>query len=818
MTSTIACYHCQLPAGTDDFSAIVAGEMRAFCCPACQSVCETIHAAGLEGFYQKAADISSLVPPVPSTNITTETGQFDAYDSDVVQAEYLDIVSQNRTIVLLLEGIHCAACVWLIERAIGKLTGINKAQVNLTTKQLVVAWDNRQIALSRIMQTLLNIGYAAVPYDPDMAERLALNSNRRLLYRMAFAGFAAMNLMWVAIALYTGADNGEFGSWFQWISFAIATPTLFYAGFPFLKSAVLGVRQRHLTMDLPIAIGASVTYAYSTYILLLDNAQTAVYFDTVVNFLFVILVGRYLEAMSKREALSATRRLLALQPTFTTVVVQGEFVVKSIQEVEIGDTVLIRPGERVPVDGIVIEGKSAVNEAMLSGESLPLFKQIGDKVVAGSVNIEGALQVRTVQVLRNTALSKIVGLIETAQASKAPIQCTADRIVPWFVLTTLTLASLTFFLWLRTDMDTALLAAVSVLIITCPCALGLATPMAVAVATGVAAQRGILIRQGAALESLSEISHVVFDKTGTLTTGQLTVVAVHPLTDSEEDLLMLAAAVEQSSEHSIAAAIVSAAKARGIQTLPKIKNFKAFAGQGVQVEIAGALVQLGTQAWFATQDISLPANLAKQCRALEMKGISCVLVVNASQVVGAIGLADTVRPEAAATLAVLRSANISIHIISGDKLTVVRTLAHTADLGDVTIQAEVLPQDKVAAVKALQAQGARVMMVGDGVNDAPALVQADVGVALGSGTDVSIESADIVLNQSDLSKVVEAQALAHRTLQIIKQNIGLSITYNIIMVPLAMMALVSPLVAAITMPISSLLVIGNAARLRRLHK
>lgn len=806
-----SCYHCGLPvleAGV--FSAKVAGVEREFCCFGCQSVCQTIYNAGLQSFYQKTPEGETLAPP-PELS-----AELASYDLDEVQADYVDTLGDVRTINLLVDGIHCAACVWLIEHSLVKQLGVITAEVNLTSKRLRLRWDNEQTSLSKILQALGQIGYAAVPFDPDTAEGALAQRHRSLLYRMAFAGFAMMNLMWVSIALYSGADEGEFRNWFHWIGFLIATPTLLYAGYPFLRNAALGLRHRYLTMDLPIAIGASVTYGYSTYITVTGSVHGEVYFDTVVNFLFVILVGRYLEAISKRQALSATRRLLELQPKLATIITDGEPKVVPVRSVKVGDLLLVKPGEKIPVDGEIVAGQSAVDESMLTGESLPIAKGISDRVVAGSINGEGAFTVKAEQILRNTALAKIVALMEDAQASKAPIQCTADRVVPWFVVITLTLAALTFIYWYQFDFEKALLAATSVLIITCPCAFGMATPMSVAVATGVGANRGILIKQGAALEMLSKVNHFVFDKTGTLTEGELHVVTIESLPDiNKDELLLFAASVEQHSEHGIAKAITFEAEEKGMKLLP-LTDFSSSPGQGVQALIGQTSVLVGTYRWLQQQQVSGLDLWQNRVPQLELAGISCVFVAIDGVISGLLGLADELRSDAKETIKDLQAQNIAITILSGDKASVVAAV--TADLSNVDRKAEVLPKDKSDVVRLLQQQGALVAMVGDGVNDSPALIQADVGIALASGTDVSIESADIVLSHNELSKVAEARRLASRTLRTIRQNIVLSICYNIIMVPLAVMALVSPLVAALTMPISSLLVIGNAARIRRMFK
>mgnify|MGYP000617713412 FL=1 len=468
------------------------------------------------------------------------------------------------------------------------------------------------------------------------------------------------------------------------------------------------------------------------------------------------------------------------------------------------------------MDGQIVDGESAVDESMLTGESLPIVKRLTDNVVAGSINGEGAFTVKVQQVLRNTALSKIVALMEDAQASKAPIQCAADRIVPWFVVITLSLAAITFVYWLQTDFELALLAATSVLIITCPCAFGLATPMSVAVATGVGASRGILVKQGAALELMSNVTHFVFDKTGTLTEGKLSVVKTICSSEyTSQQLLKIAASVEQNSEHSIAHAICEEATLRAIETRP-VSQFKSSPGQGVQAIVDGNEIKVGTAVWLSQQGIALQADWNEQAKQLEVEGISCVYITVNRTISGLIGLADELRSDALEMIQGLQEQDIDITVLSGDRKAVV--YAVTKAFGDINRFAEVLPKDKADTVKNLQKNGAVVAMVGDGVNDAPALIQADVGIALATGTDVSIESADIVLSHNELHKVTESRQLAKRTLRTVRQNIVLSITYNIIMVPLAMMTMVDPFVAALTMPISSLLVIANAARIRRLFK
>ncbi|WP_084003013.1 heavy metal translocating P-type ATPase [Methylophaga muralis] len=809
--NTSDCFHCGLPIKHQgEFVALIQSTSHQFCCHGCKMACQTIYAAGLQSFYNKTPEGESLAPPPDTAN------DFHAYDIDEIQADYVDSLDEKRTIHLLIEGIHCAACVWLIEHALYKLPGVLAADVNLTAKRCRIRWDNRETSLSVLMQHLAKLGYAAVPFDPDTAEGALAKRHRGLVYRMAFAGFAMMNLMWVSIALYSGAAEDEFRDLFHWVGFIIATPTLLYSGYPFFRNSISGLRSRYLTMDLPIAIGATATYLYSSYITFTGSLEGEVFFDTVVNFIFVILIGRYLEALSKRNALSATRRMLELQPKLATVITEGIQQTLPIRSVKVGDLVLVRPGENIPVDGVVTDGESAVDESMLTGESQPVRKQLNDTVVAGSINGEGAFTVRAEQVLRHTALAKIIALMDEAQTSKAPIQTLADKIVPWFVVITLTLATLTFLFWMGSDFEIALLASASVLVVTCPCAFGMATPMSIAVASGVGATNGILIKQGVALESLSRVTHYVFDKTGTLTEGRLQLVESFPAEGiSEQSLLQIAASAEQQSEHGIAKTIVSAAQQQNL-TLLNISAFYASPGRGVEAQIDGDKIFVGTADWMISHDVTLNSQWQSKVDQLEQQGISCVFVASEQKLIGILGLFDTLRDDAKTMIADMLANGLKVTVLSGDRQQVVNSV--TADLGNIQRLAEVLPADKRQVIQQLQQQGDCVAMVGDGINDSPALIQADVGIALASGTDVSIESADIVLSHNQLSQVALARKLAARTLRTIRQNIVLSISYNVIMVPLAMMALVSPLLAAITMPISSLLVIGNAARISRIFK
>ena len=809
------CYHCgQAIAPGERVTHVIKGVERDFCCQGCAGVCEVIHEAGLESFYQRTPEGELLSPPPPPPR------ELDFIDHDEVQSQFTDKLGDVREITLLSETIHCAACIWLIEHRLAQLEGVLYAHVNFTNKQIKVRWDNRRIRLSDIIRTLHQIGYEAVPYDPSASEAARRKANRDLLYRLGFAGFAMMNIMWFAVALYSGADEDpKWRNYFHVLEWIIATAVLLYPAKPFFQGAWSALKARTLGMDVSISLGILATYLYSVWVTLHFNENVgSVYFDTMTDFVFFLLIGRYLEAISKNRAVDATRRLMALQPKVARKLNEdGSEEVMPVRLLRPGDRVLIKPGDHIPVDGEVVDGVGHVNESMLSGESREVYKQPGDKVAAGTLSMDATLTVRVEKILQDTMLGRIIQMVEQAQGSKAPIQCTADRIMPWFVSGVITLATASAIYWFFAEgIETAIMAGTAVLIITCPCALGLATPMAIAVASGVSARNGILVKNGAVLEILNDINHFVFDKTGTLTKGEMRVVDVHTrgLLDADT-LLRKIASVEFHSEHAIGQAIYASVKEKHPAFLPgdyRVEDFAVHAGRGVEARVEGAHYRIGHGDWLSEYGVSLPQDWRAVETAAQRKGQTGIWVAREGEVVALLLLADELRPDAKELIRRLKEQGHRVTLLSGDRKAVAEEIAR--QLGGMEVIAEVLPDEKHDVIARLQAQGEKVAMLGDGINDAPALVRAHVGFALGAGTDISMDSADIVLMNNELLAVDTAVRLARRTLVTIRQNIASSILYNVIMVPLAMSATLTPLIAAITMPMSSLVVIGNAARIR----
>lgn len=807
------CYHCAQPIKkAERVDRTIDGHERSFCCHGCASVCEVIHQSGLNHFYKLSPDTER-----PAAKGLADLKASEFYDYDEVQADFVADLGQQRNITLMSDSIHCAACIWLIEHTLANMDGVLQANVNFTNKQIKIRWDNEQIKLSQIIQRLNQIGYDAKPYDASESEQAYRKANRDLLYRLGFAGFALMNAMWFSVALYTGArEDGEYRSYFYFVLFLLAGVTLVYSAQPFFKGAWKSLKAKTAGMDVSISLGLLVTYFYSTWIMLNPEAGQA-FFATVIDLTFLLLIGRYLEAISKNKALDSTRRLMELQPKMARQLDdQGEKILP-VRMLKLGDRVMVRPGDKFPVDGRVVEGMGNVNESMLSGESREVYKQVDSQVSAGTINLDGALTIEVENKLEHTRLGRIIHLVEEAQGSKASIQCQAEKIMPWFVTVTLVLAAASFTYWMfNGSLEIAIMAGTTVLIITCPCALGLATPMAMAVAAGVSARNGILIKNSVVLETLNDIDHFVFDKTGTLTKGQMKWVeqawaqGIDP-----EDYLPRIAQLEQKSEHSLARAIVNHVdkKCSDWRQAPiELKNFKASPGCGVEAEINGSAMRIGTRVWLEQQQIKIPPALIDiEHQQAELSRTS-VWVADGDEVIGVVFIEDELREDAMDIIQSLKQRGKQVTLLSGDRKEVAHRVAQ--QLGGMDVIAEVLPEDKNAQIKRLQQQGDRVAMVGDGVNDAPALARADVGFALGGGTDVSMDSADIILLHNKLMAIDTSLALATRTLKTVKQNIAMSIAYNITMVPLAMAAMLTPLIASITMPLSGLAVILNAMRIR----
>jgi len=738
---------------------------------------------------------------------------------------------QAERLTLPVRGMHCAACVGKVERALTSVPGVDEATVNLATEKATVTFDSTRTDVTRLQDAVARAGYELVEpreaagQTPDREQ-----SAREEMQRRARSKFVVGAILSVPIVIGSMVEVFPWApAWLHnpWLLWALATPVQFWVGFEFHAGFLRDLRHRTASMSTLVSIGTNAAYFFSLAVTLWPHvfmpAGGMTYYETGAVVITLVVLGRWLEARARGRTSEAIRRLVRLAPRTARIVREGRELDVPTTEVGVGDLVRIRPGERIPVDGVVLEGASTIDESMLTGESLPVEKTAESRVVAGSVNQTGALLFRATHVGSETTLARIVRLVEDAQASRAPIQRLADRVAAVFVPIVLVIAGATCLAWLafgpEPRLPMALTTAVAVLVIACPCAMGLATPTAIMVGTGKGAEHGVLIKSATALEVLHRVDTIVFDKTGTLTVGRPEVTDIVTVPGvGEDDALAVAAGAEQASEHPLGEAIVRLAKERGL-ALPPVGEFTAVPGQGIDAMAPDGRILLGNETMMNERGIDVSL-LADRAIALQAQGKTVVFLAFAGRLLALIAVADVLKPDAAATIRRLREMGLAVAMLSGDNRRTAEAIAREA--GIERVLAEVLPADKAGEIKRLQEGGHRVAMVGDGINDAPALTQADVGIVMGSGTDVAIEAADVTLMRSDVAGVVVALELSRRTIQIVKQNLGWAFGYNILLIPVAAGVLyplagvlLSPILAGAAMAFSSVSVVTNSLRLKR---
>ena len=809
--SEAPCYHCGQPVPDDvELSVAVGGEERPMCCHGCQAVAQSIVANGLEDYYRSRDSL----PEAPREAMPAILEQLALYDHADFQKSFVKTLGESeREASLLLEGITCAACIWLNERHVGKLPGVTAVDINYATRRARVRWDESRIRLSDILGAIAAIGYRAYPYDAAKNEEISRKERRDALWRLWVAGFGMMQVMMYAYPMYIadGDMTADVESMMRWASLLLTLPVVFYSAAPFFRNAWRDLRLRRVGMDVPVALGVGAAFVASCWATFWQAGE--VYFDSVTMFVFFLLGGRYLEMTARQKAVSVTEALARLLPAFAQKMpnfpVDRSTEQRLVADLRPGDHVLVRAGDIVPADGRVVEGVSCADEALLTGESRPVPKSPGEPVTGGTINAESPLVVWVEQVGAGTRLSAIISLMERAAAEKPRIVELADRIASYFVATLLFVAAAVAVGWYFADPSRALWITVSVLVVTCPCALSLATPVALTVAAGALAKDGLLVTRGHAIETLARATHFVFDKTGTLTTGRMHLVDVAVLGGLERDeCLAVAAALEQSSEHPLATAL---GRAAGV-ALPPATDVVAEPGQGIAATIAGRNYRIGRPAYaLALGSGPLPEAAA----AWLDSGDTVVALADATSCLALFRIGDEVRPESAALVGELLAAGKKVVLLTGDAPAVARRVA--GQLGITDVRAGVTPQGKHDCVTALQAGGAVVAMIGDGVNDAPVLAQAQVSVAMGGGAQLARTQSDFVLLSENLNHLRHGLRRTIRTLQVIRQNLWWSFAYNFIALPLAIAGYVTPWLAGIGMSASSLLVVLNSLRIQRME-
>ncbi|MDH5435860.1 MAG: heavy metal translocating P-type ATPase [Gammaproteobacteria bacterium] len=795
------CFHCGLPIPESaSYSVVINNQSEPMCCRGCQAVAQAIVDNGLSAFYEQRTAIS----PKASEQIPDVLKQMELYDRADLQESFVEINEDAvREASLMLEGIVCSACVWLNEKHVNALPGVIEFYINYSTQRARLKWDDSQIHLSSILKAISEIGYIAHPYNPDHQEQIHRQERQRSLRRLFVAGIGMMQVMTYAVALYAGAyQNMEHTTkiLFWWVSLLIATPVVLYAAQPFFISAWRDLKSRHLGMDVPVSLAIGGAFLASVWATLTQQGE--VYFDSVSMFTFFLLTGRFLEMSARQRAGQAAEELMRLLPAFALRKVGNSEEMVPVSDLVVGDCVLIKPGDIVPVDGVVIDGSSSVDESLLTGESKPLRRVTGDMLVGGSLNVESPLLMNVEKVGEETVHASIVRLLDRAQTEKPEIARIADRVAGWFVAVLLVIATVVAWWWWKHAPEDAFWIVLATLVVTCPCALSLATPAAIAAATSTLTQLGVLTTRGHALETLSHVDQIIFDKTGTLTEGELHLEQVKVLHDTDEkNCLTIAGALEAWSEHPIA------------KVLSKNNSFQAAsvtatAGKGVEGLVGNKLYRIGNYEFVA----GFCAGRSEP----EQDNTSNTLVYlgDEQNMLAVFVLSDSIRQGAQLALQAIRKLGIDVHLLSGDEIKTVTAVAQKLDI--IHYKAGFLPEDKLSYMQGLQAKGHVVAMVGDGVNDAPVLAGAQVSLAMGGGTRLAHASADMILLSEKLQNLPESIHMAKRTLGIIRQNLTWAVLYNAIAIPLAVSGFIAPWMAALGMSASSLLVVLNALRLKKL--
>ncbi len=718
-----------------------------------------------------------------------------------------------------IKGIHCASCVYAIEKALKNVGGVNEAVVNLATNKATVTYDPQKVTNQHLMDVVAGAGYEAIlsTASVDQEKEAKQKELRDLRLKVIISLILGALILWGSFPGLSNTSPSVLKH--LWIQFLLAAIVQLWAGLDFYRAAIPALKHRTANMDTLVAIGTTVAFIYSAWITIFKSEMMP-YFDVSTIIIALILLGRYFEARAKAGTSEAIKKLIGLQAKTARILRSGKEIDVPIEEVKMGDIIRVRPGEKIPVDGIIVSGESSIDESMVTGESIPVDKTKGDTVIGATMNKTGTFTYKATKVGKETMLAQIIKLVEEAQGSKAPIQRLADVISSYFVPIVIMLAIFTFVFWYifgpAPSYLFAMLNAIAVLIIACPCAMGLATPTAIMVGTGKGAEQGILIKDAASLETAHKINVVIFDKTGTLTKGKPEVTDVIPVKtkDLVKNILQIAASIEKGSEHSLAEAIVNAAENKKTKLLP-VNKFKAIPGHGVEGIVNRAKIAFGNRKLMEKEKINIAA-INEKIEDLENQGKTVMMLAVDGQLAGLVAVADTIKETAPEAIALLRKMKIDSYMVTGDNKRTALAIADQLGIGKENILAEVLPAEKEKKVIELKKTAQDVVaFIGDGINDAPALAVADVGVAMGSGTDVAIEAADITLVNKDLRSLVAAIKLSRQTMRAIRLNLFWAFAYNVVLIPVAMIGKINPIFASAAMAFSSVSVVTNSLLLKR---
>jgi Cu+-exporting ATPase len=768
-----------------------------FCCKGCQGVYHLLNSEGLGSFYDKLGDTTLK----PASNQDSDIEKFDLEGFHKRYVEELD--DGLYSINLIIEGIHCSACVWLNEKVLHKREGIIEATINYTNNKAKIIFDPDVIKLSTIIETIRSIGYNGYPYDPKLQEERATKTRKDYYSRILVGVFGTMNIMWLAIAHYTGYFTGieqSFKDILNVAEFILATPVLFYSGWVFFRGAYYGYKNRIVNMDILVASGALLSYLYSIYAMV--SREGEVYFDSVVMIITFVLVGKYLEVLSKKHAVDTLDSIMGSTPTEVTIVDDGTKSLVGVESVVVGDTIELKSGEKVVIDGVLVSGEGSFDESSLSGESEPIYKKEGDMVLSGSIILDSVVRYRATKDASSSLMSSIVKLLEDSITKKPKIEQLANSISGYFSTTILVIALLTFVGWYMVggEFEEALIVAISVVVIACPCALGLATPMSTLVGIGISAKSNILFKEASFLETMAKCDLLALDKTGTITEGRPSVVKA----EVEEFDYSLLYSLLLTSDHPISRGVARYMEEsyESISTVD-LESIRSIEARGIRASYSGMELVGGNSSFMSSIGIDVDIESPN----------SLFLFAIDSKLVATFELTDTIREGAREAISEIKSLGIEVVMLTGDHPQSANRVAKEVGIDEV--HSRLLPQDKASLIDKFHRDGHRVVMVGDGINDTVALSRSDIAIAMGSGADTAISVSDVVLIDDRPLSIYRAFLISRRTFRAIKENLGFSLLYNVVALPLAIAGFVNPLVAALSMSLSSLVVVANSMRIKR---
>ncbi|WP_105168088.1 heavy metal translocating P-type ATPase [Pseudoalteromonas sp. T1lg23B] len=788
-----ACFHCLEPIPQGYTGEVVyQSQAQPVCCIGCQTVAQTILSQGMSDYYKfrtkTAGKIDELVPE--------QLSLIKSYDNHDVQQDFVTHSGELSEVLLSVEGISCAACAWLIEKQLLALKGVARVDVNTSTHRAMILWNAKQILLSDIIQSLMQIGYKAYPFQADDEATQKQAAAKAYIRRLGVAGIMTMQVMMFAFAMYFGMFSGmedDFEQYFRWISLVLASPVILYSALPFLTNAIKGLKAKQLNMDLPVSLAIFGAYGASCYATVMEVGE--VYFESICMFTFLLLLGKYLEFRARLKASEFTANLQKLLPLTARKITAGDDEqIIAAKNLKLADKILVKPGETIPADGLILHGKTSVDESMMTGEHLPVSKYEGNQVFAGTINHDGVISIEINKIGQNTLLNQIIRLQHSALSKRPKLVEITDKVAQWFVACLLVFASLTAIGWYSVSPEQAFWVTISVLVATCPCALSLAIPTALTCAVANLTKQGVLIKEGHVLETLTKLTRVAFDKTGTLTEGRFSIQQVNILDSQycEQQVLALAASLERYSEHPIAEAF-----SQHLSIHHDMQDVVVHPGIGISAKLETDEIAIGKSDWFG-----------------EQKGQSQATLFINQKAVAEFLLNDKVRDNAHSVIKALQRNGLSCHMLTGDSSIAGAQLAQ--QLGLDSQLSNCSPQDKLNAVDSWSAQGEVVAMIGDGVNDSPVFNSAHLSIAMETGADISKNVADVVLLKSNLNAIIQLQQVAKHTRRVVKQNLTISLLYNASILPLAALGMVPPWVAVIGMSASSIIVIGNSLRLLKI--